>query len=100
PIKTGLVSFYYSMRTAILPFIFIFNTELLLINIGGPLHLILTVSAAVIAMLVFAASTQGFFLVRSRLWESVVLALVAFTLLRPGFWMDMLYPPLERIDPT
>jgi TRAP-type uncharacterized transport system fused permease subunit len=100
PIKTGLVSFYYSMRTAILPFIFIFNTELLLIDIGGPLHLILTVSAAVIAMLVFAASTQGFFLVRSRLWESVVLALVAFTLLRPGFWMDMLYPPLERIDPT
>ena len=99
PIKTGLVSFYYSMRTAILPFIFIFNTELLLINIGGPLHLILTVSAAVIAMLVFAASTQGYFLVRSRLWESVALALVAFTLLRPGFWMDMIYPPLERIDP-
>ena len=99
PIKTGLVSFYYSMRTAILPFIFIFNTELLLINIGGPLHLILTVSAAGIAMLVFAASTQGYFLVRSRLWESVALALVAFTLLRPGFWMDMIYPPLERIDP-
>ncbi|MBU2091055.1 MAG: TRAP transporter permease [Alphaproteobacteria bacterium] len=100
PIKTGIVAFYYSMRTAILPFIFIFNTELLLIDIGGPFHLFLTVSAAVIAMLVFAAGTQGFFLVRSRIWESAVLVLVAFTLLRPGFWMDMLYPPYNEIPPT
>ncbi|KZD09993.1 TRAP transporter permease [Oceanibaculum pacificum] len=100
PIKTGLVAFYYSMRTAILPFIFIFNTELLLIDIGGPFHFAITVTAAVIAMLVFAAGTQGFFLVRSRIWESVLLVLVAFTLLRPGFWMDMIYPPYDIIQPT
>ena len=32
PIKTGVTAFFYSMRTAILPFLFIFNTQLLLIG--------------------------------------------------------------------
>ncbi len=35
PIKTGVVAFFYSLRTAALPFLFIFNTELLLINVTG-----------------------------------------------------------------
>jgi len=58
------------------------------------------VVAAVLAMLVFAAATQGFFLVRSRLWESLVLVLVAFTLFRPGYWWDMVYPPVEVVAAT
>ena len=32
PIKTGFIAFFYSLRTAALPFLFIFNTDLLLIN--------------------------------------------------------------------
>ncbi len=39
PLKTGVQGFIYEMRTAILPFMFVFNTELLLIDIGSPLHL-------------------------------------------------------------
>ncbi|MEZ7833906.1 MAG: TRAP transporter permease [Burkholderiaceae bacterium] len=97
PIKTGVTAFMYSMRTAILPFLFIFNTQLLLIGIDGPWHLFLTVSSALVAMLVFAAATQGFFVVRSKLWESAALLLVTFTLFRPGFWWDMVYPPYTTI---
>src|SRR5512133_352621 len=33
PIKTGITAFWYSIRTCILPFMFIFNNELLLIGI-------------------------------------------------------------------
>ncbi|MGE0310718.1 MAG: TRAP transporter permease [Lautropia sp.] len=96
PIKTGVTAFFYSMRTAILPFLFIFNTQLLLIGLDGPLHLTLTVASATVAMLVFAAATQGYFLVRSRVWETLALLLVTFTLFRPGFWWDMAFPPFER----
>ena len=95
PIKTGVTAFFYSMRTAILPFLFIFNTQLLLIGLDGPIHLILTAASATVAMLVFAAATQGYFLVRSRLWETLALLLVTFSLFRPGFWWDMVYPPFE-----
>jgi TRAP transporter 4TM/12TM fusion protein len=97
PIQTGVTAFFYSMRTAILPFLFIFNTQLLLIGLDGPLHLIMTVGTAVIAMLIFAAATQGFFIVKSRWYESVAMLLVCFTLFRPGFWMDMIHPAFDEV---
>jgi TRAP transporter 4TM/12TM fusion protein len=97
PIQTGITAFYYSMRTAILPFLFIFNTQLLLIGLTGPFHLVLTIFIAIVAMLVFAAATQGYFLTRTRWYETVALLLVCFTLFRPGFWMDMIAPPFDEI---
>jgi TRAP transporter 4TM/12TM fusion protein len=96
PIKTGVTAFYYSMRTAILPFLFIFNTQLLLIGITGPLHLALTIGSATVAMLIFAAATQGYFLVRTRWYETIALLLITFTLFRPGFWWDQVYAPFEE----
>lgn len=100
PIRTGIQGFAYDIRTAILPFMFIFNTELLLIGIKSVWHLILVVTAAIVAMLLFAAGTQGYFLVRSKLWESLAMILIAFTLFRPGFWMDMVVEPLDIRSPT
>ncbi|MFV5214829.1 TRAP transporter permease [Azonexus caeni] len=100
PIKTGFTAFGYSARTAILPFMFIFNTQLLLIGITDAFHLILTVVSATLASLMFAAATQGWFLVRNRLHETLLLLLVTFSLFRPGFWMDMIYPPFDEAAPT
>ena len=99
PIKTGVQAFYYSLRTAALPFLFIFNTDLLLINIGV-MHGILIFIVATIAMLIFAAGTQGWFITRSRWYESILLLLVAFTLFRPGFWMDIAHDPYQDIAPS
>ncbi|WP_417674614.1 TRAP transporter permease [Roseibium sp.] len=94
PIKTGIQGFTYDIRTALLPFLFIFNTELLLIDVG-PAKAVFIFIVAVIAMMLFAAATQGYFFARSRIWESVGLLLVAFTLFRPGFWLDYVQPPFD-----
>ena len=51
-------------------------------------------------MLLFASATQGWWLVRNKIWESAILLLVAFTLFRPGFWMDMVAPPYNEVAPT
>ena len=59
PIRTGIQGFTYDIRTAILPFIFIFNNELLMIGVGTPLHFVIVVFGAVVAMLMFAAATQA-----------------------------------------
>ena len=96
PIRTGIQGFTYDIRTAILPFIFIFNTELLMIGVRNPLHLIIVIITAVIAMLVFAAATQGYWLTRSKIWETAALLLVAFTLFRPGFFWNQVYPELNE----
>ena len=93
PIRTGIQGFTYDIRTAVLPFMFIFNTELLLIGVDGWLGLALVVSSALIAMLVFATATQGYWLTKTRWYETLGLLLIAFTLFRPGFWWDKLYEP-------
>ena len=96
PIKTGVIGFSYDIRTAILPFLFIFNTELLLIDVTlGKAIFVFIVS--VIAMMLFAAASQNWFLTKSRLWESAILILIAFTLFRPGFWLDMISDPYQQI---
>jgi len=100
PIRTGIQGFTYDIRTGVLPFMFIFNTELLMIGITGPIHLIVVISSALLAMLLFAAATQGFFITHSKIWESAALLLITFTLFRPGFFMDMIYDPLVKVDAT
>ena len=99
PIRTGLQGFAYDIRTALLPFLFIFNTELLLIDVS-PLKALFVFAVAVVAMLLFASATQGWLLVRNRIWESALLLLVAFTLFRPGYWLDQVEPPYAEAEPT
>jgi TRAP transporter 4TM/12TM fusion protein len=93
PVKTGVQGFKYEIRTALLPFIFIFNPQLLMIDIHGPVELCLVLVSAVIAMGAFVAATQGWFLVRSRWYETVALLLACFLLFRPGFWLDLIEDP-------
>ncbi|MGH1462811.1 MAG: TRAP transporter permease [Neptuniibacter sp.] len=100
PIRTGIQGFTYDIRTAVLPFMFIFNTELILIGIEGPVHLLLTVFGALVAMLVFAAATQGFWLVKNRWYETILLLVVAFLMFRPGAIWDELYPPITQVEPV
>jgi TRAP transporter 4TM/12TM fusion protein len=100
PIRTGLKAITYDIRTIILPFIFIFNTQLLMIGITDWVQFATVVISGLIAMLVFAAATQGFFVTRSRLYESLLMLLVAFTMFRPGFWMDMIEPPYDIRPPS
>lgn len=95
PIKTGIQGFTYDIRTAILPFMFIFNTELLLIDIDSALDLFLILTSSVVGMLLFAAATQGFWFTKSKLWETAALLLITFTLFRPSYWMDQVIPPYE-----
>lgn len=83
PIKTGVQGFIYDMRTAILPFMFIFNTDLLLIGVDRWWHIALVFLTGMIAMFAFAALTQGFLIVRNRVHEAGLLILVTLILLRP-----------------
>ncbi len=96
PIRTGFQAFSYSLRTAALPFLFIFNTDLLLIDVTV-LEGIQVFIVATVAMLVFTAATQGYFFTRSRWYESALLLLIAFSLFRPGFWMDRIVPPYQSM---
>ena len=95
PIKTGLQGFWYEIRTGLLPFIFIFNSELLLIDVGGIVHFTLVIGFAIVAMACFVAATQNWLITRNRWYETVLLLLICFTLFRPGYWLDRVQVPFE-----
>ncbi|MGH6665130.1 MAG: TRAP transporter permease [Pseudolabrys sp.] len=95
PVKTGIQAFRYEIRTGLLPFIFIFNTELLLIDVGSVGHFLVVVVCSIVAMGCFVSATQGWLLTRNRWYETVALLLICFTLFRPGFWLDYLQAPFE-----
>jgi len=99
PIKTGFVAFFYSLRTAMLPFLFIFNTDMLLIDVNWFQGIVIFI-VATIAMLLFAAATQGWWITRNKWWETIALLLIAFTLFRPGFFMDRISPRFSNESPA
>jgi hypothetical protein len=82
-----------------LPFVFIFNTDLLLIDVGWIGGIIVAISAT-IAILVFTSGTMGWFLTKSRLYESVLLVAIAFALFRPDFFMNRIQPPFVSVEPS
>ncbi|MFP4348876.1 MAG: TRAP transporter permease [Thermodesulfobacteriota bacterium] len=83
PIATGLQGFMYDIRTAILPFMFIFNTDLILHNIYSWPQGILIFLMACIGNFAFASATQGWFVARNRYYEVPLFLCVTFILLRP-----------------
>jgi TRAP transporter 4TM/12TM fusion protein len=94
-IKTGVQGSIYALRTVILPFIWIFNPQLLLIDVHGWAELVRLLVACTLATLLFAAVTMNWFRVKSRLWETVLLLLAVVFLFRPDFFMDRLYPAYQ-----
>ncbi len=97
PLKTGVQSFMYDIRTAILPLVFLFNTELLLIGIESIWHGALVAIMSLLAILAFSSLTQGWMFVKVRWYEAILLAAACFMLFRPGFFMDHIAPPFEPV---
>ena len=89
PIATGVQGFIYDLRTAILPFMFFFNPELLLINVGSWYYAGWVIVTALVGMLGFVAATQGYLKIRMYWYERLLMLVGALLLLKPGSWTDL-----------
>ena len=98
PIKTGIQAFWYSFRTGILPIVFIFNNELLLIGIENWIHGLIVMITSLIAILVFTAATQGWFINKLRWYEIIVFLLISLSLFRPGLILDQFHPEFNQVE--
>jgi TRAP transporter 4TM/12TM fusion protein len=97
PIKTGIQGSVYALRTVILPFVFVFNPMLLLIDVRSWWEVLLVAFSATVASLAFSAATLGWFHSRCRWWEIVLLLAGTFALFRPDYFMDKLYEPYAEV---
>ncbi|MDP2818328.1 MAG: TRAP transporter permease [Polaromonas sp.] len=92
PNKTGLQATWYSLRTTVLPFVFIFNPQILLIGLGSWVDVVLVCVTAVAASLLFAAATMKWFRARCTWPEVAVLLLATFLFFRPDWVIDQFAP--------
>jgi TRAP transporter 4TM/12TM fusion protein len=83
PIATGIQGFMYDIRTAILPFMFIFNSDLILHNITSWPQGILIFLMACVGNFAFASATQNWFVAKNKIWEIPLFLSVTVTLMRP-----------------
>jgi TRAP transporter 4TM/12TM fusion protein len=91
PNKTGLQATWYSFRTALLPFVFIFNPQILFIGVGSWWEVVVVSISATIASLLFAAATMGYFRARSTWWEMGLLLVATFLFFRPDWVIDQFH---------
>jgi len=98
PLKTGVQAFWYSLRTGILPIVFLFNHELLLIGIENIWHALLVIVTSLIGILVFTAATQRWFFNKLRWYEIIVFLFISISLLSPEFVLNKFYPKYNYKD--
>ncbi len=96
PIATGLQGFMYDIRTAILPFMFIFNSDLILHNITSWPQGILIFLMACIGNFAFASATQGWFVAGNKIWEVPLFLSVTLCAMRPDLIASLVGLPHDQ----
>jgi hypothetical protein len=95
PLRTGVQAFWYSLRTAILPIVFLFNHELLLIGVENIWHALLVIITSLIGILVFTAATQKWFFSKMRWYEVIIFLFISLSFLNPDFVLNKFYPKFD-----
>ena len=98
PLRTGVQAFWYSLRTGILPIVFLFNHELLLIGIENIWHALTVIATSLAGILVFTSATQGWFINRLRWYEIIIFLFISISLLSPEFVLNKFYPKYDYLD--
>ncbi len=98
PLRTGVQAFWYSLRTGILPIVFLFNHELLLIGIENIWHALTVIATSLAGILVFTSATQGWFINRLRWYEIIIFLFISISLLSPEFVLNKFYPKYDYVD--
>ncbi|MDC2973750.1 TRAP transporter permease [Candidatus Pelagibacter sp.] len=98
PLRTGAQAFWYSLRTGILPIVFLFNSELLLIGIESIWHGLIVIATSLIGILVFTSATQGWFINKLRWYEIIIFLIISISLLSPEFILNKFYPKYNYLS--
>jgi len=98
PLKTGVQAFWYSLRTGILPIVFLFNHELLLIGVENIWHALLVIITSLMGILIFTSATQGWFFNKLRWYEIIIFLFISISFLSPEYVLNKFYPKFEYKD--
>lgn len=86
--KTGFIALKLALAGFLIPYIFVLSPALVLVNVtwAQAIHTFITASVGIIGL---ATGVQGFFLIKTRFYERMLLFVSAFALIVPGLWTDL-----------
>ena len=96
PLKTGVQALWYSLRTGILPIVFLFNHELLLIGVENFWHALVVIITSLVGILVFTAATQKWFINKLRWYEVIIFLFNSLSFLAPEFILNKFSPKYNQ----
>ncbi len=88
PFRTGLNAVKLAIAAFIIPYIFIYDPILLLVDVTIP-HFVLAVVTAFLGMLAVSSAMIGFFVSNSRIWERVLLMLGGLLMIHPEVYSNV-----------
>ena len=83
PIVTGWKSFRLDLAAFTLPFMFIYNPKLLMFNTTFN-ELLYIIPVSIVGMYCWSVFIQGFFIVKTYIWERFLFLVIAFLLVSPS----------------
>ncbi|MBW2145782.1 MAG: TRAP transporter permease [Deltaproteobacteria bacterium] len=87
PMRTGVTAFRIGIAAFIVPYMFIYGPELLLI--GSLWGIILAVITSIIGVICLAAGVQGWLIRKSNPLERMLLIAASILLIKPGIFTDL-----------
>jgi TRAP transporter 4TM/12TM fusion protein len=88
PMKTGFTAWRFALAGFLLPYMFVYNTSLLLM--GPTADIVLAVFTSIIGIICLASGIIGYLFKETRLLERLLLFAAAFLLIKPGWKTDII----------
>ena len=95
--KTGIQSFLYNIRTMIVPFLFIFNSELILYDVTNIWDNIFIIFVSLVGILSISAAMQGYFIRKNKFYESIMLLMMGVILIMPNYIAKLFVSPYDVV---
>ncbi len=96
PLRTGLQAIWYSLRTGILPIVFLFNHELLLIGVYSFWQALIVIVTSLMGILIFTSATQQWFINKLKWYETIAFLIISLSFLAPDYVLSKFYPKFNE----
>ncbi|WP_446424002.1 TRAP transporter permease [Mailhella sp.] len=96
PIAVGIQGFFYDIRTALLPLVFIFNHDIILWNISSVPLAFFIFAMTSLGMICFTSLVQGWFVTRTNIFDKALLLAASVILMYPALLTGFFLPHEQR----
>ncbi len=96
PIAVGIQGFFYDIRTALLPLVFIFNHDIILWNINSIPMAFFIFAMTSLGMICFTSLVQGWFVTHANIFDRILLLGASIVLMYPALLTGFFLPHEQR----